>query len=144
MVEVLIQRLAPHAVLPTRAHPGDAGYDLYASEDTYIACGERQAVSTGLACAIPRGYVGLVHPRSGLALKKGVTVINAPGTIDAGYRGEIKVLLVNHDANEGVTIARGERIAQLLVQRFETVEWHEVADLPGSQRGHGGFGSSGS
>ena len=143
-VPVLIQRLHPDAQLPQRAHPGDAGFDLFSIEARTLAPGERAAVRTGLAIALPEGFVALVHPRSGLALRSGVTVVNAPGTVDAGYRGEIAVLLVNLDPIAGVEIAVGDRIAQLLIQRFESPRWHEVDQLPGSHRGGGGFGSTGS
>lgn len=143
-VQVLITRLDPDAVLPARAHPGDAGYDLVAIESKVLAPGDRVAIRTGVAIALPDGYVALVHPRSGLALRHGVTVVNAPGTVDAGYRGEIKVLLVNLDPRNDVVIDKGERIAQLVVQRVEMVAWEHVAELPGSHRGGGGFGSTGS
>lgn len=143
-VHVLITRLDTEAVLPSQAHPGDAGYDLFSIESVRIPPGGRTAIRTGLALALPEGFVALVHPRSGLALKKGLTVANAPGTIDAGYRGELAVLLVNLDPSHEAVISKGDRIAQLLVQRVESVTWSEVAELPGSHRGGGGFGSSGS
>lgn len=142
-VDVLIKRISAAVPLPAYAHPGDAGLDLHAAESVKLAPGERRAVATGIEIALPAGYVALVHPRSGLALKHGVTALNAPGTIDAGYRGEIKVILINHDPVNDFEIAVGDRIAQLVVQRFETVRWHEVAELPGSHRGEGGFGSTG-
>ena len=142
-VDVLIQRLDPDVPLPTYAHPGDAGADLVSTQDVTLAPGERAAVPTGIAIALPAGYVGLIHPRSGLALKHGVSMVNAPGTIDAGYRGEIKVLLVNHDGKSSFVIQRGDRIAQLVIQRVERGLFHEVRQLPGSDRGDGGFGSTG-
>jgi dUTP pyrophosphatase len=129
--------------MPGYAHPGDAGADLYAAEDAVIAPGERKLVRTGIAIALPPGYVGLVHPRSGMALKLGITVLNAPGTVDAGYRGEILVNLINHDRANAAKIARGDRIAQLVVQRVERAHFHGVESLPGSERGAGGHGSTG-
>ena len=142
-VQVLIQRLDPDLPLPTRESPGDAGWDLRSRVDLNIAPGERVLIPTGLAIALPPGYVALVHPRSGLALRSGFTLVNAPGTIDAGYRGEIGVIGVNIDHRADVSIARGDRIAQLIVQEFASIEWVECAQLPGSWRGGGGFGSSG-
>lgn len=142
-VEVLIQRLYPDTPLPTREHPGDAGWDLRSRIDVDIAPGERVLIPTGLAIALPPGHVALVHPRSGLALRSGFTLVNAPGTIDAGYRGEISVIGVNTDLANTVSIARGDRIAQLLVQEFRMIHWVECTQLPGSWRGRGGFGSSG-
>jgi dUTP pyrophosphatase len=142
-VPVLLVRLDPEMPVPEYEHPGDAGADLRTTEDFTLAPGERRTVGTGLAMALPDGYVGLVHPRSGLASKHGVTVVNSPGTIDAGYRGEIKVPLVNTDRSTPVSLKRGDRIAQLLVQRVERARFHTVEVLPGSQRGHGGFGSTG-
>ncbi|MCL2583061.1 MAG: dUTP diphosphatase [Streptosporangiales bacterium] len=141
--DVLITRVDPDAVLPSYAKPGDAGADLAACEDVDLAPGERAMVRTGIAVALPDGYAAFVHPRSGLAAKQGVTVVNAPGTIDAGYRGEIKVILLNTDAARPVSFRRGDRIAQLVVQRVENVTFREVASLPGSDRGEGGFGSTG-
>lgn len=138
-----VRRLDPDLPLPTYAHPGDAGLDLYAAEDVELAPGERAAVPTGMAVAIPQGCVGLVHPRSGLAARHGVSIVNAPGTIDAGYRGEVKVLLVNLDRDKRVRLARGERIAQLLVQQVEQVRVVEVTSLEATARGEGGFGSTG-
>lgn len=140
---MLITRVDPDAVLPAYAKPGDAGADLAACEDVELAPGERAMVRTGVAIALPDGYAAFVHPRSGLAAKHGVTVVNAPGTIDAGYRGEIKVILLNTDAERPVSFRRGDRIAQLVVQRVENVTFREVASLPGSDRGEGGFGSTG-
>lgn len=142
-VRVLVQRLHPRAVLPARARPGDAGWDLCALEGGIVLPRERRAVPTGLSIALPPGFVGLVHPRSGLALGHGVTVANAPGTIDAGYRGEIRVILVNLGESTW-RFEPGARIAQLLVSRVEAPEWMEVDQLPGTQRGGGGFGSTGS
>jgi dUTP pyrophosphatase len=142
-VNVQVQRLIPSAILPTYAHPGDAGADLYAAEDAVIAPGERTLVRTGIAIALPLGYVGLVHPRSGLAAKQGLTLLNAPGTVDAGYRGELLVNLINHDPVNTVKIVRGDRIAQLVVQRVERAHFHGVENLPDSARGTGGHGSTG-
>jgi dUTP diphosphatase len=142
-VDVLIQRLSPDLPLPSYAHPGDAGADLVAAEDVELGPGERALVPTGLAIALPPGYAGFVHPRSGLAARHGVTLVNAPGTIDAGYRGEIKVTLLNTDADRPVRFRRGDRIAQLVIQRVEQAIFHEVDRLPGSARGEGGFGSTG-
>lgn len=142
-VEVLVVRLDPELPLPSQAHPGDAGLDLYAAEPCVLAPGARGLVPTGLAIALPNGYAAFVHPRSGLAIRDGVTVVNAPGTIDAGYRGEIKVGLVNLDTETTATIERGDRIAQLIVQQVEGVRLHPVERLPGSARSAGGFGSSG-
>jgi dUTP pyrophosphatase len=141
--DVLIKRLDPGVPLPSYAHPGDAGADLTAAEDVELAPGERALVRTGLAIALPDGYAAFVHPRSGLAAKHGVTLVNAPGTIDAGYRGEIKVTLLNTDRDEPVSFKRGDRIAQLVIQRVERATFHEVEVLPGSVRGDGGFGSTG-
>ncbi len=142
-VDVLIVRLDEGLPVPAMAHAGDAGVDLFAATECVIAAGERALVATGLAIALPAGYAGFVHPRSGLAVRHGLTVVNAPGTIDAGYRGEIKVGLVNLDPSEAVTVRRGDRIAQLIVQRVETIVFHEVESLPGSARADGGFGSTG-
>jgi len=142
-VPVLVRPLDPDLPLPRYAHPGDAGADLYAAEDVELAPGERALVRTGLAIALPEGFVGLVHPRSGLAARLGVTVLNAPGTIDAGYRGEIKVTLINTDPRETVRLKRGDRIAQLVIQRVEKAAFYEVERLPGSSRGANGFGSTG-
>lgn len=141
-IEVAVRRLRPDAVLPSYAHPGDAGLDLTAVEGVTLAPGERAAVPTGLAVAIPGGWVGLVHPRSGLARRHGLTVANAPGTIDAGYRGEVQVLLINLGA-ETVHLAAGERVAQLLVQPVGRARVVEVEDLGDTSRGDGGFGSTG-
>jgi len=138
-----IRRLDPDLPLPAYAHPGDAGADLVAAEDAELAPGARAAVRTGVAMAIPDGYVGLVHPRSGLAARLGVTVLNAPGTVDAGYRGEILVILVNLDPANTVKISRGDRIAQLVVQRVERAEFQVVDSLDDTARGAGGHGSTG-
>jgi dUTP pyrophosphatase len=142
-VEILIQRLDPDLPLPAYAHPGDAGADLTTAVDIELAPGERALVPTGIALALPDGYAAFVHPRSGLAVRSGVGVVNAPGTVDAGYRGEIKVLLINHDPTEPVRLRRGDRIAQLVIQRVEKARFHEVQLLPGSARGEGGYGSTG-
>jgi len=142
-VEILVQRIDSGVPLPARAHPGDAGLDLYAAEDVTLKPGERASVATGIAVAIPEGYAGFVVPRSGLAARHGVGVVNAPGLIDCGYRGEVRVLLVNLDPSEAVELRRGERIAQLVIQRVEEPTLREVAELPPSARGEGGFGSTG-
>lgn len=142
-VEVLVRRLDPALPMPEYAHPGDAGADLVTSEDVELGPGERAMVPTGVAIALPAGYAAFVHPRSGLAHRFGVGIVNAPGTVDAGYRGEIKVLLVNHDPRRTVRLRRGDRIAQLVVQRVERARFHEVELLPGSARGEGGHGSTG-
>jgi dUTP pyrophosphatase len=143
IVDVLVCRLDPDLPMPAYAHPGDAGADLVAAEDVELAPGERKLVHTGIAVALPDGFVGLVHPRSGLAARLGVTVLNAPGTVDSGYRGEILVNLINHDPVTPVTIARGDRIAQLIVQRVERAVFHVVDELPDTLRGAGGHGSTG-
>jgi dUTP pyrophosphatase len=140
---IQLRRIDPDLPLPSYAHPGDAGADLHAAEEVELAPGARAAVRTGVALAIPDGYVGLVHPRSGLAARLGVTVLNAPGTVDAGYRGEILVILVNHDRTEPVKISRGDRIAQLVVQRVERARFQVVDDLDDTARGAGGHGSTG-
>jgi dUTP pyrophosphatase len=142
-VDVLIQRLDPELPLPSYAHAGDAGADLVAAEDVELAPGERAVVPTGVAIALPDGYAAFIHPRSGLGAKLGVTIVNAPGTVDAGYRGEIKVTLLNTDKRDTVRLQRGDRIAQMVVQRVEQAVFHEVTTLPGSARGAGGFGSTG-
>ena len=138
-----VKRLDTELPLPTYARAGDAGLDLLAAETVELKPGERAAVATGIAVAIPEGCAGFVHPRSGRSLKEGLTVANAPGTIDAGYRGEIKVILVNLDPSEPIYISRGEKIAQLVVQEVVTAELAEVDELPTSERGEGGFGSTG-
>lgn len=139
---MLVKRLDLSIPLPAYARPGDAGLDLHAAHDLTLEPGARALVGTGLAVAIPPGFAGLVLPRSGLARAQGVTVLNAPGLVDAGYRGELKVLLVNHGGGP-VTLRRGERVAQLVIQRVESAELIEVAELPPSERGEGGFGSTG-
>jgi dUTP pyrophosphatase len=143
MVEILISRLDPEVPLPSYAHPGDAGADLTTTVDVHLAPGERALVPTGISIALPEGYVALVHPRSGLAARFGVSIVNAPGTVDAGYRGEIKVMLINLDPREPVRLDRGDRIAQLVVQQVERARFVEVESLPGSVRGAGGYGSTG-
>jgi dUTP pyrophosphatase len=142
-LEVAVQRLDPDLPVPSYAHPGDAGADLCAREDVTLAPGERRLVPTGIALALPEGYVGLVHPRSGLAFRSGLSIVNAPGTIDAGYRGEIKVCLVNLDPHVAIVLHRGDRIAQLVIQRHETATFVDTAALPDSARGTGGYGSTG-
>lgn len=142
-LEVLIRRLAADVALPAYAHPGDAGADIATTVDVTLAPGERAVVPTGISLALPDGYVALVHPRSGLAARCGVAVVNAPGTVDAGYRGELKVVLVNLDPGQSVRLSRGDRIAQLVFQRVERARFVEVERLPGSDRGDGGYGSSG-
>ncbi len=141
-----VVRLDPGLPLPSRAHDGDAGVDLYSAERVELAPGQRALVPTGVAVAIPYGMVGLVHPRSGLAARLGLSIVNSPGTIDAGYRGEIKVALINTDPVTPIVVHRGDRIAQLLVQRVELVELVEVTSFDGlaeTTRGDGGHGSSG-
>jgi dUTP pyrophosphatase len=143
-VTVQLRRLDPDLPLPAYAHPGDAGADLCAARDAELAPGGgRATIPTGVAVALPDGYVGLVHPRSGLAARLGVTVLNAPGTVDAGYRGEIMVILVNQDPQAWAKISRGDRIAQLVVQRVERARFAVVDELPDSNRGTGGHGSTG-
>jgi dUTP pyrophosphatase len=143
-VRIPIRRLDEALPLPARKHPGDAGYDLVARIDTQLApAGGRALVPTGIALAIPDGYAGFVQPRSGLALKHGVTCLNTPGLIDAGYRDEISVLLVNLDPSVAFDVRRGDRIAQLVIQRVEDVEWDDVESLDESARGLGGWGSTG-
>ncbi|WP_033776861.1 dUTP diphosphatase [Salinispora cortesiana] len=143
VVPVPVRQLDPELPLPAYAHPGDAGADLVAAADVELPPGGRALVPTGVAIALPEGYVGLVHPRSGLAARLGVTVLNAPGTVDAGYRGEILVNLINHDREAVARIARGDRIAQLVVQRVARARFQPAAELPASQRGAGGHGSTG-
>jgi dUTP pyrophosphatase len=142
--ELRAQRLDPRAVLPTRAHPGDAGLDLYALDPCRLAPGDRAIVRTGIAVEIPAGYAGLVMPRSGLASRNGIALVNAPGLIDSGYRGELKILLLNTDRTTGCEIAAGDRIAQLVLTAVQTPAVVEVAELSASTRGVDGFGSSGS
>ncbi|MGH3745542.1 MAG: dUTP diphosphatase [Mycobacteriales bacterium] len=138
-----VRLLDPGLPMPAYAYPGDAGADLVTREDVVLLPGERRLVPTGVAIALPVGYAGFVHPRSGLAIAHGLSIVNAPGTVDAGYRGEIKVALVNLDRDEAITLRRGERIAQLVVQRVEQADFEVVDELPESVRGTGGHGSSG-
>jgi dUTP pyrophosphatase len=139
-----VRRVDPRAVLPTRAYDGDAGLDLYALDDGVLAPGERASVRTGVSVEIPEGQAGLVLPRSGLARRHGISVVNAPGLIDAGYRGEVEVLLLNTDRSSSFSIAAGDRIAQLVIVGVQTPQVVEVQELALSERGSGGFGSSGS
>jgi dUTP pyrophosphatase len=141
--QVLLRRLDRGLPPPSYAHDGDAGADLRITADVTLKPGERAVVGTGVAIALPEGYAAFVHPRSGLAAKHGLTIVNAPGTVDAGYRGEIMVILCNSDTEEPVALRRGDRIAQLVVQRVERVAFREVDELPGSARGDGGHGSTG-
>jgi dUTP pyrophosphatase len=142
-VSITVRRLDPGLPLPAYAHPGDAGADLYTAVDVVLEPGERETVPTGLAIALPEGYAAFVHPRSGLAARSGLTIVNAPGTVDAGYRGEIRVTLLNTDPRTPVELSRGDRIAQLVIQRVERAEFVEADTLPDSARGSGGFGSTG-
>jgi dUTP pyrophosphatase len=142
-MEVRVRRTDPAVPLPAYAHPGDAGADLCTTTDLELAPGERALVPTGISIALPAGYVALVHPRSGLAARCGVSIVNTPGTVDAGYRGEVKVLLVNLDPREPVELSRGDRIAQLVLQRVEHALFREVEVLPASARGGDGYGSTG-
>lgn len=142
-VRVGLIRLDPGMALPRYAHPGDAGADLAIAEDCELQPGERRLVGTGLAIALPEGWAGFVHPRSGLAARSGLTIVNAPGTVDAGYRGEIRICLLNTDANRPVRLSRGDLIAQLVVQRVARADFEELDQLPGSVRGDRGHGSSG-
>lgn len=144
MVDVAIKRLDPTVEIPTYAYEGDAGLDLRANETVDIAPFERVLISTGLAIALPDGYAGFVQPRSGMALKRGLSIANTPGLIDAHYRGELKVIAINLDSSESIHIERGERIAQLVIQQVPTVRLIEVDKLDETDRGAGGFGSSGS
>jgi dUTP pyrophosphatase len=142
-IGVQIQRLDPDLPLPVPAHLGDAGLDLYAREDAVIpARGGRLLMPTGVAVAIPHGYMGLAVPRSGLALKHGITLVNTPGIIDSGYRGELKVVMINTDPELDYEVKRGDRVAQLIISRYDNVTWTEVTELSGFDRG-GGFGHSG-
>lgn len=141
-VQVLVTRLDPDLPMPDYAKAGDAGADLRARIDLTIRPGERALVPTGLAIALPSGYAAFVHPRSGLALRHGLAMVNAPGTIDSGFRGELQVILINH-GQEDFEISRGDRIAQLVIQRVENAEFVEVTQLPGAARGGDGFGSTG-
>ena len=142
-VQVLITRLDKSVPMPSYAKPGDAGADLTARVDVTLQPGERALVPTGISIALPNGYVALVHPRSGLAIKHGVTMVNSPGTVDAGFRGELQVILINHDPKEAISFKKGDRIAQLVIQQVERANFVEVEYLPGSDRGAGGFGSTG-
>ena len=142
MIELAIRRLRDDVELPTRAYDGDAGLDLAAAEEVLLAPGERAVVGTGLAVAIPDGYAGFVQPRSGLAARHGISVVNSPGLVDAGYRGELRVVLLNTDREQSFTVERGMRIAQLVVLPIPALELVEVEDLPASERGVRGFGSS--
>jgi dUTP pyrophosphatase len=143
MCEIPLVRLDPDVPVPSYAHPGDAGADLVTTVDVTLAPGERELVPTGVALALPDGFVGLVHPRSGLAAKHGLSIVNAPGTVDSGYRGEIKVCLINLDPREPIKLLRGDRIAQLVVQRVERARFVEVASLSETARGERGHGSTG-
>ena len=144
MLEVHVRRLDPDVPLPAYAHPGDAGCDLVTTEDAEVPPGERVVLRTGLAMALPDGYAAFVHPRSGLAARHGVGIVNSPGTIDAGYRGELQVVVINHDPREVLRLRRLDRVAQLVVQRVEHVVWREAAgELPASSRAAGGYGSTG-
>ena len=142
-MKILVTRLDPNLPLPTYAKPGDAGADLYSRLDIELSPMQRALVPTGLAIALPPGYAGFLHPRSGRAAKEGLSMVNAPGTIDAGYRGEIQVILINLDSEKKITIKRGERIAQLVIKEVSQAEFVEVEQLPGTSRGDSGFGSSG-
>lgn len=142
VVDVLVQRLDPELPLPSYAHPGDAGLDLYARVDVTLGPGERSLVPTGVAIALPPGYAAFLHPRSGLAARAGITIVNAPGTVDAGYRGEISVALLN-TGSSAHSVGRGDRIAQMVIQQVAVADLIEVTQLPGSARGAGGFGSTG-
>jgi dUTP pyrophosphatase len=143
VLEVQVTRLDPDVPLPAYAHAGDAGCDLVTTVDADVAPGERVVLPTGIALALPEGYAAFVHPRSGLAANHGVGLVNSPGTIDAGYRGEVKVILVNHDPSTPVHLRRLDRVAQLVIQKVEQVVWRETERLPGSERGEGGHGSTG-
>ena len=140
---IAVKRLDPDLPLPHRAHPEDAGADLYSAEDVMLQPGERALIGTGIAIALPVGTVGLIHPRSGLAAKQGLSIVNTPGTVDAGYRGELKVCLINTDRSEPIVITRGMRIAQLVVQRVELASFQEVDELDETVRGADGYGSTG-
>ncbi|ABD10695.1 deoxyuridine 5'-triphosphate nucleotidohydrolase [Frankia sp. CcI156] len=142
-VEILVRRSDRELALPAYAQPSDAGADLVTAQDVTLGPGERATVGTGLSIALPAGYAAFVHPRSGLAARHGLSVVNAPGTVDAGYRGEIKVVLINTDRSDTIILHRGDRIAQLVVQRVEHAVFREVDELPASVRGSGGFGSTG-
>jgi dUTP pyrophosphatase len=143
MPEVLVQQLDRDLPLPAYALPGDAGADIVTAVDITLAPGERAVLPTGIAIAVPDGFAAFVHPRSGLAARAGLGLVNAPGTIDAGYRGELKVIVINHDRSEPLHLARGERVAQLVLQRVERAQFRVVEELPASERGAGGHGSTG-
>ena len=143
MVQVLVKRLYPDVPLPKYGKAGDAGADITTRVDITLQPGERVLVPTGLSIALPFGFAAFVHPRSGLAIKHGVSMVNTPGTIDAGFRGELQIILINHDPREGISFVKGDRIAQLVVQRVEAADFVEVDELPGSERSTGGFGSTG-
>lgn len=142
-LDVRLLRLDRDLPVPAYGRPGDAGADLVTAQDVELAPGERVVVGTGMAIALPQGYAAFVHPRSGLAARCGLSLVNTPGTVDAGYRGEIRLVLVNHDPREVLRLSRGDRVAQLVVQRVEQVRFVEVDELPGSDRGPGGLGSTG-
>lgn len=142
-MKVLIKRLDPELPLPSYAKPGDAGADIYSRIDAELNPGERKLIPTGIAIALPPGFAAFVHPRSGRAIKEGLGMVNAPGTVDAAYRGELQVILINHDSQNSISIRRGERIAQLVIQKVEHAEFIELEELPGSSRGASGFGSTG-
>jgi dUTP pyrophosphatase len=142
-LQVLITRLDESIPLPTYAKGGDAGADIVSRVDITLKPGERALVPTGISIALPDGYAAFVHPRSGLAIKHGVTMVNAPGTVDAGFRGELQCIMINHDPLESISFKKGDRIAQLVIQKVERAEFVEVQELPGSGRGTGGFGSTG-
>ena len=141
--KILITRLDESIPLPVYAKGGDAGADIVSRIDITLNPGERALVPTGISIALPDGYAAFVHPRSGLAIKHGVTMVNAPGTVDAGFRGELQCIMINHDPHQAITFNKGDRIAQLVIQKVERAEFVEVRDLPGSGRGTGGFGSTG-
>ena len=143
MTDLLIHQLDPELPLPRFAKPGDAGADLYARSDLTLAPGERALMPTGIAIALPPGFAAFIHPRSGLAIRDGLSMVNAPGTVDASYRGEIQVILVNMDRTNAISIKRGDRVAQIVIQRIENVNFVPVSQLPGTERGSGGFGSTG-
>ena len=142
-MDVLIKRLDESVPLPSYAKAGDAGADLATRIDFTIKPGERMLIPTGISIALPNGYVALVHPRSGLAIKHGISMVNTPGTVDAGYRGELQVILINHDLTQPVSFKKGDRIAQLVIQKVERAQFVEVENLPGSERSADGFGSTG-
>ncbi len=142
-VKVKVKRIDPELPLPRTENPGDAGVDLYSSIDIVLKPGERAVVPTGLAISLPSGFAAFIQPRSGLAVNHGITIVNTPGLIDSGYRGEIKVILLNTDSNQSFQIKKGDKIAQMVVQQIAEVDWEEVEELDKTQRGTGGFGSTG-